>query len=164
MGHSATNRTTRGTLKAATSDLQNDMSSSAVAALPGFNSTNAAGTSTYFASGIPTTWASFTAGWRLSSASISAAATFSPADLQHVLVAAMEHDGAVLVERADVSRMEPAVAIDGLRRSFRILVVALEHAVAAHQHFAVLADGRVTAANPAARCALRALAAACPVE
>src|SRR3984885_7707917 len=78
IGHSLTKRTTLGTLKAATSPLQYVTRSASVAAVPGSSSTNAAGTSTYFASGIPTTWASFTAGCRPSSASISAAATFSP--------------------------------------------------------------------------------------
>ena len=62
IGHSVTTRTYRGTLKLDIAPRQNAMISSSVTDAPGRSSKNAAATSTYFASGTPTTCAIDTAG------------------------------------------------------------------------------------------------------
>ena len=71
-------RTWRGTLKPAISRRQKSISSCAGTSVPAWRSMKAAGTSPRRASGMPTTCASLTPGWRCRQLSISAAATFSP--------------------------------------------------------------------------------------
>src|SRR5690606_34992593 len=47
---------------------------------------------------------------------------------------------AILVDRADVARVEPAVLVDRVSRRLGVLQVALEDVVAAHADFAILGD------------------------
>ena len=67
------------------------------------------------------------------------------AHLQHVLLAPEEADAPVLVQRAQVARVEPAIGVEAFGVLLRGLVVALEEAVAAHPDLAAtvrLVDGR----------------------
>ena len=67
------------------------------------------------------------------------------ADLEHVLEAADERDAAVLVEAAEVARVEPALVVDRERRVLGVLVVADEAHRPAHQDLPVGAGGKVGA-------------------
>ena len=69
---------------------------------------------------------------------------FAP-HLEHVFQAAVEHQRAGFIERADIAGVVPAVAIESLTGLHRILVITLENTVAAHQHFTVSAGRRVLA-------------------
>src|SRR5262245_2131559 len=58
------------------------------------------------------------------------------ADLEHVLVAAHEAEVAVLAQHAHVTRVQPAVAVERLRRLGGLAVVALHRHVAPDEDLA----------------------------
>ena len=97
--------------------------------------------SPHFSSGTPITATSATAGWEKRASSTSIDDTFSPPRDDHVLLAVRDRDVALVVERAAVAGVEPAVD-DGLGGGVGLLPVALEHVVAASQHLALTVDAR----------------------
>src|SRR5439155_19207660 len=58
----------------------------------------------------------------------------------HVLLAAVQPEEPVLVERAEVARVVPAVLVEHSARRFLVLPVALENIGASSEHLPVVTD------------------------
>ena len=138
IGHSETKRTWRGTLKPATLPVQKATMSLSLTESGTFSSTKAAGTSTRRSSGQPTTWHSLTSGWLPTSASISSAATFSPPTFSMSLVRPWNMTWPAS-STEPISPVWSQPSFRASRRLFRILVVAVDDAVAADRDLAVFA-------------------------
>src|SRR5262249_28072808 len=61
-----------------------------------------------------------------------------PAHDEHVLLAADDPQASAAGKAAEIPGVQPAVGIDGLGGRRRVVEVALHHALAAHQHLAVV--------------------------
>src|ERR1700712_3213529 len=64
---------------------------------------------------------------------------------EHVLLATHDAQPARVGELAEIAGVQPTVVIDRVSRCDRVVEVALHHAVATHQYFAVLGDADLDA-------------------